>query len=108
MRVVLYYPYNPNGIILPKKSRNGWLIMAAVSNVLSFRRRNLIWRKKNILQTLGEQILNPHARTHVLEEIQEHIDEQMQDYIDTGIVSGRSRKRTLSGRWETRLQPARN
>ena len=38
--------------------------------------------EKEYLQTLGEQILNPHARTHVLEEIQEHIDEQMQDYID--------------------------
>ena len=37
--------------------------------------------EKEYLQTLGEQILNPHARTHVLEEIQEHIDEQMQDYI---------------------------
>ena len=46
--------------------------------------------EKEYLQTLGEQILNPHARTHVLEEIQEHIDEQMQDYIDTGMspVSG--------------------
>ena len=41
--------------------------------------------EKEYLQTLGEQILNPHARTHVLEEIQEHIDEQMQDYIDTGM-----------------------
>ena len=30
--------------------------------------------EKEYLQTLGEQILNPHARTHVLEEIQEHID----------------------------------
>ena len=25
--------------------------------------------EKEYLQTLGEQILNPHARTHVLEEI---------------------------------------
>ena len=49
--------------------------------------------EKEYLQTLGEQILNPHARTHVLEEIQEHIDEQMQDYIYRN-VSGRSRKRS--------------
>ena len=42
--------------------------------------------EKEYLQTLGEQILNPHARTHVLEEIQEHIDEQMQDYIDLSLI----------------------
>lgn len=63
--------------------------------------------EKEYLQTLGEQILNPHARTHVLEEIQEHIDEQMQDYIDTGMSPDAAEKK-LSGRWGTRLQPARN
>ena len=58
--------------------------------------------EKEYLQTLGEQILNPHARTHVLEEIQEHIDEQIQECLRT------QQKKKLSGRWETRLQPARN
>lgn len=58
--------------------------------------------EKEYLQTLGEQILNPHARTHVLEEIQEHIDEQMQECLRT------QQKEKPSGRWETRLQPARN
>ena len=35
--------------------------------------------EKEYLQTLGEQILNPHARENVLEEIRDHIDEQAQD-----------------------------
>ena len=64
--------------------------------------------EKEYLQTLGEQILNPHARTHVLEEIQEHIDEQMQDYIDTGMSPDAAEKEDCPDRWETRLQPARN
>ena len=29
--------------------------------------------EKEYLQTLGEQILNPHARTHVLEEIPDNV-----------------------------------
>ena len=41
--------------------------------------------EKEYLQTLGEQILNPHARANVLEEIQNHIDEQTQDYVDAGM-----------------------
>lgn len=51
--------------------------------------------EKEYLQTLGEQILNPHARTHVLEEIQEHIDEQMQDYIDTGMSPDAAEKEAV-------------
>ena len=51
--------------------------------------------EKEYLQALGEQILNPHARTHVLEEIQEHIDEQMQDYIDTGMSPDAAEKEAV-------------
>ena len=51
--------------------------------------------EKEYLQTLGEQILNPHARTHVLEEIQEHIDEQIQDYIDTGMSPDAAEKEAV-------------
>lgn len=51
--------------------------------------------EKEYLQTLGEQILNPHARTHVLEEIKEHIDEQMQDYIDTGMSPDAAEKEAV-------------
>ena len=51
--------------------------------------------EKEYLQTLGEQILNPHARTQVLEEIQEHIDEQMQDYIDTGMSPDAAEKEAV-------------
>lgn len=36
--------------------------------------------EKEYLQTLGEQIVNPHARASVLAEIQDHIEEQAQDY----------------------------
>ena len=37
--------------------------------------------EKEYLQTLGEQIVNPHARASVLAEIQDHIEEQAQDYM---------------------------
>ena len=41
--------------------------------------------EKEYLQTLGEQIVNPHARASVLAEIQDHIEEQAQDYRASGM-----------------------
>ena len=38
--------------------------------------------EKEYLQTLGEQIVNPHARASVLAEIQDHIEEQAQELFD--------------------------
>ena len=41
--------------------------------------------EKEYLQTLGEQIVNPHARASILAEIQDHIEEQAQDYRASGM-----------------------
>ena len=51
--------------------------------------------EKEYLQTLGEQILNPHARENVLEEIRDHIDEQAQDYADAGMDLKTARKEAV-------------
>ena len=47
--------------------------------------------EKEYLQTLGEQILNPHARPMCWKKFSEHIDEQMHGLYTCRNVSGRQK-----------------
>ena len=60
--------------------------------------------EKEYLQTLGEQIVNPHARASILAEIQDHIEEQAQDYRASGMSEAVACRR-LCGRWVIRFPP---
>lgn len=51
--------------------------------------------EKEYLQTLGEQIVNPHARASVLAEIQDHIEEQAQDYCQEGMTEEEAMKEAI-------------
>lgn len=51
--------------------------------------------EKEYLQTLGEQIVNPHARASVLAEIQDHIEEQAQDYCQEGMTKEDAMKESI-------------
>lgn len=51
--------------------------------------------EKEYLQTLGEQIVNPHARACVLAEIQDHIEEQAQDYCQEGMTEEEAMKESI-------------